>query len=201
MRTKYKAWAKPYLDEHSEIVLAKEQFLEMSSYHLEIGSGKGQFLSSMATKYPDCTFVGVEKNITVAGYCAKKLVTAEIKNAYLYPNAIETVLFEMKDESVKDIFLNFSDPWPKKKHAKRRLTSEQYVKEYYRILCTGGCIFLKTDNEELFNFSIEMFKAVPLRLITMSTNYAELDDFDALTEYEESFREKGQKIYRLILKK
>ncbi|MCD8209813.1 MAG: tRNA (guanosine(46)-N7)-methyltransferase TrmB [Coprobacillus sp.] len=201
MRTKYKAWAKPYLEEHSEVVLSQEHFLEMSDYHLEIGSGKGQFLSSMAKKYPDCLFVGVERNKTVAGYCCKRLVTEEVKNALLYPHSIESVLFGMSDECVKDIFLNFSDPWPKKKHHKRRLTSEQYVKEYYRILKTGGCLFLKTDNEELFNFSLEMFKAVPLRLITMSTNYSELDDFDAMTEYEESFRKEGAKIYRLILKK
>ena len=122
MRTKYKPWAKPYIEEHTEVMCPFDMMNSYKDYYLEIGSGKGQFLVNMAKNHPDCFFIGMERNVTCAGFTAKKLVEQEINNAKLvYANA-EQVLPLINEGSVNGIFLNFSDPWPKKRHAKRRLS-------------------------------------------------------------------------------
>ena len=107
----------------------------------------------------------------------------------------------IKDESVEGIFLNFSDPWPKKRHAKRRLTSNSFLLEYYRILKKGAKLIFKTDNYDLFTYSLEVINESPFKLVEANYSYDGKDPFDACTEYEQSFRELGQPIYRLILEK
>ena len=201
MRTKYKPWTKPYLEEHTEVLCPFDKANDYIPYFLEIGSGKGQFLVLMAKNHPDITFIGVERNTTCAGFTAKKLVEQEINNAKLiYANA-ESVLPNIESNSVEGLFLNFSDPWPKKRHAKRRLTSNSFLLEYHRILKKGAKLIFKTDNYDLFTYSIEMINESPFKLIEANFSYDGKDDFDAMTEYEESFRELGQPIYRLILEK
>ena len=201
MRTKYKPWAKPFIEEHTEVMCPFDKLNDYIPYFLEIGSGKGQFLLEMAKKYPDITFIGVEMNITCAGFTAKKLVENGINNAKLI-NANATVIMpNIKDDSVEGIFLNFSDPWPKKRHAKRRLTSNSFLSEYFRILKSGGKLIFKTDNLDLFNYSLEVIKESSFKLVDANYDYDGKDNFDALTEYEKSFRELGQPIYRLILEK
>ena len=170
-------------------------------YYLEIGSGKGQFLALMAVNNPDITFIGIERNVTCAGFTAKKLVEREIKNAKLVHADAGVVLPAISDNSVEGLFLNFSDPWPKKRHAKRRLTSNSFLLEYYRILKSGGHLIFKTDNYDLFVYSLEVIKDSPFKLIEADYNYDGKADFDALTEYEENFRNLGQPIYRLVLEK
>ena len=201
MRTKYKPWAKPYIEEHIEVMCPFDKLNEQGSYYLEIGSGKGQFLLDMALKFPKLTFIGVERNVTCAGFTAKKLVENEIKNAKLVYADVGQITPSINDESIEGIFLNFSDPWPKKRHTKRRLTSETFLKEYYRILKKGGHLVFKTDNLDLFTYSLEVISDSSFKLIEANYSYDGKDDFDALTEYEKSFREEGQPIYRLILEK
>ena len=111
------------------------------------------------------------------------------------------IMLSSKDESVEGIFLNFSDPWPKKRHAKRRLTSNSFLLEYYRILKKGAKLIFKTDNLDLFNYSLEVISESPFKLVDANRDYDGLDTFDATTEYERNFRELGQPIYRLILEK
>ena len=123
MRTKYKPWAKPFIEEHTEVMCPFDKVNDYKDCYLEIGSGKGQFLLEMAKKYPDITFIGVEINVTCAGFTAKKLVEHEITNAKLVCANAQVMTPTIKDNSIEGIFLNFSDPWPKKRHAKRRLTS------------------------------------------------------------------------------
>ena len=154
MRTKYKPWAKPYLEEHTEVMCPFDKLNDYKDYYLEIGSGKGQFLLEMAQKYPNLTFIGVEMNVTCAGFTAKKLVENEISNAKLVHANAAVMMPTIKDNSVEGIFLNFSDPWPKKRHTKRRLTSNTFLLEYYRILKSGGKLIFKTDNLDLFNYSL-----------------------------------------------
>ena len=178
-----------------------EQLNELGSYYLEIGSGKGQFLLDMALKYPNLTFIGVERNITCAGFTAKKLVENEIKNAKLVHADAGQMTPSIKDASVEGIFLNFSDPWPKKRHTKRRLTSESFLNEYYRILKKGARLIFKTDNYDLFTYSLVVVGASKFKLVEANYSYDGKDEFDATTEYEKSFREEGQPIYRLILEK
>ena len=201
MRTKYKPWAKPFIEEHTEVMCPFDKLNDYKDYYLEIGSGKGQFLLEMAQKYPDLTFIGVEMNVTCAGFTAKKLVENEITNAKLVHANAAVMMPTIKDDSVEGIFLNFSDPWPKKRHTKRRLTSNTFLLEYYRILKSGGKLIFKTDNLDLFNYSLEVIKESSFKLVSADYDYDGKDTFDALTEYEKNFRELGQPIYRLILEK
>lgn len=202
MRTKYKPWAEPYIKEHTEVMFSLEQLLSFNKpYYLEIGSGKGQFLVDMAKKFPNKFFVGVERNITCSGFTAKKLVESEINNAKLMFINAEILIKEIKDNSIESIFLNFSDPWPKKRHHKRRLTAKYYLENYYRVLKNGGRLIIKTDNVDLFNFTLENISETKFKLIYQNDNYLDLDEFDTMTEYEKSFRDEGIKINRLILEK
>ena len=202
MRTKYKPWAKPYIEEHKEISILASQINEREGpIYLEIGSGKGQFLLDMAKNNPDLFFVGIERNVTCAGFTAKKLVENEITNAKLVWDNAERYLLDVHDDKVQIIFLNFSDPWPKKRHAKRRLTASQFLDTYYRILTVGGKIIIKTDQKDLYDFTKENVEHSPFRLVYNTENYAKLDSFDAMTEYEKDFREQGLPIYRIILEK
>ena len=201
MRTKFKAWAEPYLNEHTEYALTDEELSKLDNFQLEIGSGKGEFLVRISSKFPQEQFLGIEKNVTCAGISVKKLVENEIPNVkFLHRDAQEVVKI-LKDKSVKNIFLNFSDPWPKKRHYKRRLTSANFLNEYRRILKDDGKIIFKTDNTDLFEYSIEMFKENNFNIVKIDNNYDGLDEFDAQTEYEEFFRNENTPIHRLIVSK
>lgn len=202
MRTKFKAWAEPYINEHSEVMFTPEQLLSFHKpYYLEIGSGKGQFLVDMAKKHPDKFFVGIERNVTCAGFTAKKLVESETNNAKLMFLNAELLMPSLKDESIESIFLNFSDPWPKKRHHKRRLTAMSYLNNYYRVLKSGGHLIIKTDNVDLFAFTLENLSDTKFKVISQTDNYLGDDEFDTTTEYEQSFRDEGTPIHRIILEK
>lgn len=201
MRTKYKAWAKPFLDEHLEVSISNEELMASKNFVLEIGSGKGEFLIEMATKFPNLLFVGVEKNVTCAGITAKKLVESGLTNAKIIFADVTTLFPIIKDESVSTIFLNFSDPWPKKRHHKRRLTSSIFLDNYYRILKKGSRLIFKTDNIDLFNDSLEYFQESHFTLVSYTNNYDGSDEFDACTEYERNFRSIGTPINRAIYEK
>lgn len=198
MRTHYKAWAKPFLDEHLEISIPLDEIPNLKDFYLEIGSGKGEFLIKMAEKFPDKYFVGIEKNVTCAGITAKKMVEKEVKNAKLIYADASQILPLFKEESIKTIFLNFSDPWPKKRHHKRRLTSDLFLKQYLRVLPKGARLIFKTDNIDLFNDSLEYFENSEFKLISKTNNYLGEDEFDTMTEYEEFFRNEGTPINRVI---
>ena len=107
----------------------------------------------------------------------------------------------LKDESVNTLFLNFSDPWPKKRHTKRRLTANSYLDSYYRILKKGGKLIFKTDNSDLFAFSVENMEVSEFKVVSIDNNYDGKDPFDVQTEYELSFRDEGTSIHRIILEK
>ena len=202
MRTKYKPWAKPYIEEHKEVMLNKEELSSFPHpYYLEIGSGKGQFLVEMAKKFPDKFFIGVERNVTCSGITCKKLVENEITNAKLMYIDAEVLMKEIKDDSIESIFLNFSDPWPKKRHHKRRLTAESYLNNYYRVLKRGGHLIIKTDNVDLFAFTLENIDNSKFKIVSKTDNYQDYDEFDTMTEYEKSFREEGIPIHRIVLEK
>ncbi len=199
MRTKYKSWSKPYIEEHPEVLLSLDQLKSLKgSFSLEIGSGKGKFLSDMAQLNPELLIVGVERNVTCAGITCKKLVENEISNARLMLASADEILPSIKDNSISDIYLNFSDPWPKKRHFKRRLTYGTYLKQYYRILVKGGKLIIKTDNDDLFSFSQETLSESQFKVLEVLEDYDGKAIFDAMTEYEISFREKGQKIHRIV---
>lgn len=198
MRTKYKPWAKPFLEEHKEISVSLEELEKMSSYCLEIGSGKGKFLLDMSNRFPEKTFIGVERNVTCAGFTAKKLVEGEIKNGKILYENVENLFQYIKDQTVDVIFLNFSDPWPKKRHAKRRLTAPKFLEQYFRILKKDGKLIIKTDNDGLYEYSLETIGESKFIIQESLADYSDYDDFDTPTEYELSFREEGQLIHRIV---
>ena len=199
MRTKFKAWAEPYIKEHPEIALTDLELGKLDGFSLEIGSGKGDFLVSMATKFPSIQFLGVEKNVTCAGFSAKKIVESGLENIKFLWSDVALVTPKLKDKSVDNIFLNFSDPWPKKRHHKRRLTSDSFLNEYKRILKDDGRLIFKTDNTDLFNFSIETLENNGFKIISKTDTYMSEDDFDACTEYEAWFRNEHTPIHRMVV--
>ena len=202
MRTKFKAWTEPYIKNHPEVGLDIPSLVNLNKpYYLEIGSGKGQFILDMALKNPDKTFIGVERNVTCAGFTAKKLVDNKIENAKIMWVNADEILTELKEGSVEGIFLNFSDPWPKKRHAKRRLTADRYLSSYFKVLKPGARLIIKTDQKDLYDFTLENLETSPFKLIYKTEDYQTLDEFDTITEYEASFREEGLPIYRIILEK
>ena len=161
MRTKFKPWAVSYLKEHQEIILddiEKNQRFFAKEIYIEIGSGKGDFILGMSRLYPDINFIAIEKVESVAGVMAKKIVDNDIKNVLIYPGDIVNLFSSLKDKSIGKIFLNFSDPWPKKKHAKRRLTFIKFLNKYYRLLKDDGELIFKSDNDGLYEFSLEEIK-------------------------------------------
>lgn len=201
MRTKFKAWAEPYILEHPEIRIFDEDISSLVDVTLEIGSGKGLFITEMAKKFPSTNFVGVERNVTCTGFMAKKIVEQEILNAKIIYGDASRLLVNLKDKVVNNIYLNFSDPWPKLRHEKRRLTSTTFLSTYTRILKDTGKIYFKTDNKELFLFSCDMFAENGFNIISRDENYDGKDEFDTQTEYEMKNRALNNPIYRIIMEK
>lgn len=199
MRTKFKAWTIPYLEEHQEYSLTDEDLSSLDDFYLEIGSGKGDFIIQMAEKYPHRLYLGVEKNVTCAGITLKKIVEKELNNVkFLFRDGAEVIRL-LKDHSVNKIYLNFSDPWPKKRHSKRRLTSISFLEEYKRILKSDGQLIFKTDDLDLFDFSLEMFSEAGFKKINVTYDYDALDEDDAVTEYQTKAITKGISIKRAVL--
>lgn len=202
MRTKYKKWAVDYIKDHPEIILHDEN---ISSYldkklNIEIGSGKGDFVIGMALSHADEFFIAVEKISSVGGIAAKKMNELHLPNALLYPSDVVNLFSLLPDNSINNIYLNFSDPWPKKRHEKRRLTYIKFLNEYYRILKPNGYLIFKSDNDDLYQYSLEEITLSPFKLISKDDDYQLLSD-DVETEYEHKFRSLGNKIHRFILRK
>ncbi len=208
MRMKNKKWSIPFLNEHKEIVLYEvsydnellKDFINHQPLYLEIGTGKGDFILNMAKNNPNTHFIGIEKSITCLAITAKKIVNEDIKNVLLIADDVSKVFAYLPQGSIDKLFLNFSDPWPKKRHEKRRLTYKTFLDEYKKILKINGEIIMKTDNIDLFNYSIESFTSNGFILEQVNFDYDGLDTNDVMTEYERFFRDEGTKINKLVAK-
>ncbi len=203
MRTKFKRWAVDYLIEHPDRVINEIDFTNPffdDTLEVEIGSGKGDFIIQKARMNPNVHFLAIEKVRTVAGMMAKKLDDEVIDNVRVVPLDIATIFESFKKESINKIYLNFSDPWPKKKHAKRRLTYISFLENYYSLLKNNSYLIIKTDNDSLYDFSLEQIELSKFTLVKAEFDYIFESD-DAMSEYEKKFREVGNKIHRIILKK
>ncbi|MCI6358206.1 MAG: tRNA (guanosine(46)-N7)-methyltransferase TrmB [Erysipelotrichaceae bacterium] len=205
---KNKKWSIPFLNEHKEIVLYEvsydnellKDFINHQPLYLEIGTGKGDFILNMAKNNPNTHFIGIEKSITCLAITAKKIVNEDIKNVLLIADDVSKVFAYLPQGSIDKLFLNFSDPWPKKRHEKRRLTYKTFLDEYKKILKSNGEIIMKTDNIDLFNYSIESFTSNGFILEQVNFDYDGLDTNDVMTEYERFFRDEGTKINKLVAK-
>lgn len=208
MRMKNKKWAIPFLNEHKEIVLYNEEynntklheFIKHTPTYLEIGTGKGDFILNMSKLDPNGHFLGIEKSVTCLAITAKKIVADNILNVLLVADDVCKIVDYIPSGSVDTIFLNFSDPWPKKRHEKRRLTHKNFLRLYQRILKPNGTIVMKTDNLDLFDFSIQSLTDNNFILENIDYNYDGKSQFDCQTEYETYFRNEKTPIKRLIAK-
>lgn len=204
MRTKYKQWAVDYLNEHKEITIEKidlNQSFFKKDLCIEVGSGKGDFILNFSSKNLTKSFIAIERVDTVAGMMAKKLIEAESKNVLIFPHDAKLIFDQIGENKVDTIFLNFVDPWPKKKHAKRRLTFHTFLESYYHILKPGGLLIFKSDNDGLYDFTLEEIQTTKFVMISNEPDYSFDESQDAMTEYERKFRDLGQPIHRIVLKK
>lgn len=161
---------------------------------LEIGSGKCDFIIGMSEKYKNINFIGIEKYASVLMYGIKKLEGKELNNLkFMLMDANN--INEIFDKKIDTLYLNFSDPWPKKRHAKRRLTSPNFLEKYSGIFKKEPHIILKTDNKSLFEYSLVSLSNFGYTLNEVSLDYNDENNIE--TEYEKKFRSKGMPIYHL----
>ena len=184
-----------------------EIFQNNHPIHIEIGMGKGKFLMQMAAAHPDVNYIGIEKYTSVLLRAAEKYDTEEfcelenVKFIRMDATELEEV-FEPGE--IAKIYLNFSDPWPKSRHAKRRLTSVEFLARYMKVLPENGRVEFKTDNTGLFDFSLEQAEEAGWPMIAYTYdlhNNEEMNKGNIMTEYEEKFSSKGQPIHKMIIKR
>ena len=166
---------------------------------VELGTGKGQFIAGLAAQHEDVNIIGIELQRGVLYYAGQKVAAAELANVRLVEGDISELPNAFAPGEVDRFYLNFCDPWPKARHAKRRLTHRGFLEKYATLLAPQGEIHFKTDNHDLFYFSIEEFQALgwTLRDVTDDLHQNEPAE-NVRTEYEQKFSAKGQPIYRLV---
>lgn len=179
----------------------KEVFGNDHPIRIEIGMGKGRFITTLAQQNPDINYVGIEKYSSVLLRAVEKQDKLQLENLRFIRMDAEMITEVFGEGEVDRIYLNFSDPWPKDRHAKRRLTSNQFFERYDRILRADGEVQFKTDNRVLFDWSVEEIGNTKwnLRVVTYDLHHdAVLNEGNIMTEYEEKFSEKGTPINKLI---
>lgn len=175
-----------------------EVFGNDNPIHVEIGCGKGSFIVGMAKMYPDVNFIAIEKVEDVIVMAMEKAIANEIENVRFMDLDAERIEEFFEKGEIQRIYLNFSDPWKKGKQAKRRLTHKNFLDKYKKILNSGDYIWFKTDNQKLFEFSLNSFctEGFKLRNITLDLHNSGFEG-NVITEYEQRFLDLGQPIYRL----
>ena len=168
--------------------------------HIEIGMGKGQFILNMALAHPDVNYIGIERYSSVLLRAVEKLDREEYREL----DNIRFICMDAKEldkvfapEEVDKIYLNFSDPWPKARHAKRRLTSEGFLKIYAEILREGGILQMKTDNDDLYAYSLEQIQSGGWEILCQSEDlhHSVYAEGNVMTEYEAKFTQQGKAIH------
>ncbi len=212
MRVKHKPWAKDYILEKKDIFInsyidnneLNELIKNYSEVHIEIGCGKGKFIYENASNNSKILYIGIERQASVLVSAAKKVEEQPLDNLKFYYGDI----FNLNDNNllrnkVDVIYLNFSDPWPKKRHVKRRLTYKKFLELYYKLLIRDGTLILKTDNTPFFEYSIcsiSNFKKWIFEELYLDL-HSHLEVTNITTEYEEKFSQKGFAIKYLKIKK
>ena len=178
-----------------------------AALHVELGTGKGDFISQLALRHPEINFIGIERYSSVLFRALQKLDTLETipTNLRFICEDASLITDFFAPQEVSRIYLNFSDPWPKERHAKRRLTSSTFLKRYDQILMPDGQIEFKTDNTSLFSFSVEEIQSSAVWEICEKTydlhHDTTMNADNVLTEYEEKFSSLGNPICKLIARR
>lgn len=231
MRLRKKPWVSEALEEYSDVVLVKDLLCEKTlgeglnlcdelkktgdgmkgqwheifgrnaPLHVELGTGKGKFISEMAERHPDINFIGIESQQDVLYYVAQKVRDKGLTNVRLLVFDVNHILEIFAAGEISRLYINFCDPWPKVRHAKRRLTHVSFLDKYAIVLAGGGEIFFKTDNRILFDFSLEQFADRKLVLDKVTFDLHNTDaPYNIMTEYETKFSGMGTKINRCEIK-
>lgn len=177
----------------------KSYFNNDNPIYIEIGMGFGKFIVENAKRNPNINFIGIEKQDNVLARCLPKIEEGIDNLAIIRLDALN--IDNIFDNEISRIYLNFSDPWPKKRHASRRLTSEIFLKKYENIFCKEMSIYMRTDNQGLFISSIESLSSNGYVLSDISFNLHNDKDELITTEYEDKFVNKGVNIYSLVASK
>ncbi|SHJ54569.1 tRNA (guanosine(46)-N7)-methyltransferase TrmB [Hespellia stercorisuis] len=181
-----------------------EEFGNERPIHIEIGMGKGRFLLNMAKLHPQVNYIGIERYSSVLLRALELYDTEEfcdLKNVRMICMDAVQIDDVFDKNEVSRIYLNFSDPWPKAKHARRRLTSREFLARYEQIIPKGGQLEFKTDNTELFNFSLEEVRESSWELSAYTYNlhnHEKMNEGNVMTEYEEKFSKQGNQINKMI---
>ena len=167
---------------------------------IEVGMGKGKFIMAMAALHPEINFIGIEKYSSILVRASKKMRDFEGGNVLFVRMDAENLTEVFGKDEVDEIYLNFSDPWPKDRHAKRRLTSTAFWARYDQILKADGRVIFKTDNRDLFDFSVEQVPEAGWKLesINYDLHHSPEAEGNVMTEYEEQFSAMGNPICRLV---
>ena len=171
--------------------------------HIEIGMGKGRFLMDLAALHPEINYIGIERYTSVLLRAVQKIDTLQLPNVHFLCEDAAKLPEIFAPEEVDRIYLNFSDPWPKARHAKRRLTSREFLKRYEQVLKKEGAVEFKTDNRGLFEFSLEEVKESDwnLEVCTFDLHHdEELVKGNVMTEYEEKFSSMGNPICKMVIR-
>ncbi|MBF4499796.1 tRNA (guanosine(46)-N7)-methyltransferase TrmB [Savagea sp. SN6] len=211
MRLRHKPWALDYLQENDHIAKLQpeqlkgkwaEEFGNDRPIHIEVGTGKGQFIANMAKNNPDINYIGIEHFDNVVVSAVEKAIELGAPSNLRLIRGNAEKLEEMFDKGeVALVYLNFSDPWPKARHEKRRLTFKTFLTRYRNVMPQGGEIHFKTDNRGLFEYSLVSMTNYGMQLLDVSLDLHADDVLDnVMTEYEEKFSAKGHPIYRLEAK-
>jgi tRNA (guanine-N7-)-methyltransferase len=207
MRLRHKPGAADQVKENAHYVIPNpseqkgkwnEVFQNDQPIHIEVGTGRGRFMVGMAKANPHINYIGIEKYTSVISDALDKLIEAEVPNLKLLNVDAQKLTDFFEDGEIDRVYLNFSDPWPKVRHEKRRLTYKTFLNMYQQILKNDGEIHFKTDNQDLFEFSI-----MSMANYGMTMHFLSLDlhnsgfEGNIMTEYEEKFSSKGNRIYRV----
>ncbi len=207
MRLRHVKGAKEKIKNHPEFIidhkkgdrlLLDEQF-NKDKIHVEIGMGKGQFIYTLAQNNPDIQFVGIEKYDSVIVRALEKLIEEPLDNLLLLRADANFLLDFFNENSLDRVYLTFSDPWPKNRHEKRRLTHHRFLKMYETLLKDDGDLHFKTDNDPFFEYSVESIESYPMTITYLTHNlHDDSNHPNIMTEFEEKFKKLNQHINKLV---
>ncbi|MDE6376180.1 MAG: tRNA (guanosine(46)-N7)-methyltransferase TrmB [Ligilactobacillus sp.] len=208
MRLRNKPWAKPLIQENPQYVVTdpaalrgnwQSRFEKEQPLYIEIGMGKGRFIGEMAMKYPERNFIGLEMQTVATGIALKKQIEAKLPNLQLVCANGSGLTEFFEPNEVSGIYLNFSDPWPKNRNEKRRLTYRSFLAQYEEVMQADGHLEFKTDNRGLFEYSLTSLNNYGMVFDQVWLDLHQTPDVEdnVMTEYEEKFSQKGQPIYKL----
>jgi tRNA (guanine-N7-)-methyltransferase len=183
-----------------EHVKLPDRFDVSKPLHIEIGMGKGQFIHTLAKLHPEINYLGIERFDSVLYRALEKVIEEPLDNLYLLRMDAGNINPIFDQVRVDKIYLNFSDPWPKARHEKRRLTHPSFLRQYEELLKEDGVLELKTDNQGLFEYSKEKMEEYPMRIQFVTENLHAEDVENIQTEFEEKFAKEGKHIYKIIAK-